>query len=90
MRVETEKGKARVHFDEADERVVWQIVAARLKDGNATLRDEFIKTMEEMGRLARQLREDPVVRRKPSGEQWAFKVGDDGRLLIEISGEPQR
>ncbi len=90
MRIESFKGGSRVHFDEADERVLWQIVAARLKEGNATLRDEFVKTAEEMGRLARQLREEPIVRRRPTGEHWTFRVGDDGRLLIEIGGEPQR
>lgn len=90
MRIEDDKSGARIHFDEADERVLWQIVAARLKDGNATLRDEFVKAAEEMGRLARQLRDDPIVRRRPSGEHWTFRVGDDGRLLIEISGEPSR
>lgn len=90
MRVESGAEGSRIVFDEADERVLWQIVAARLGEGNALLRDEFVKTAEEMGRLARQLREDPIVRRKPSGEHWTFKVGEDGRLSIEITGEHAR
>lgn len=90
MQIVSDKGKTSVLFDEADERIVWQIVAARLKEGNATLRDEFIKTAEEMARLARTLRDEPVVRRRPTGDQWTFRVGEDGRLRVDITGEPQR
>lgn len=83
----TTTGKAtQIHFDEADERIVWQIVAVRLKNSQATLRDEFIKTVEEVARVARQLRDDPVQRRRPNGEVWTFGADEDGRVLVSVEG----
>lgn len=83
----TTSGKAtHIAFDEADERIVWQIVAVRLKNSQATLRDEFIKTVEEIARVGRQLREDPVQRRRPNGEIWTFGADDDGRLHVTVEG----
>lgn len=80
-------GRIDIVFDEADERAAWQIVAARLKESGATLRDEYIKTVEEMARLARALHEEPIVRRRANGERWTFLTGVDGRLRVEVTNE---
>lgn len=88
MKVVSNKGRSEVIFEEDDERFLWQVVAGRLVQGSATLHNEFIKTMEEMARLAKQLSEDPVVRQRPNGERWTFRYGDDGQLRVEI--EPPR
>jgi len=84
MHVIHAEGRTDIVFDEADERAAWRIVAARIDKSGATLRDEYIKTVEEMGRLARALHEDPIVRRRPNGERWTFMVGVEGRLRIEV------
>ena len=87
MQVIHAEGHIDIVFDESDERTAWRIVAARIKESGATLRDEYIKTVEEMGRLARTLQEEPIVRRRPNGEHWTFLTGADGRLRIEITHE---
>lgn len=85
MKFADANGTMQIHFSDAEERVVWQIVAARLKTGNAPLRDEFIRAVEEVARIGRQLREEPVQRRRPNGEVWTFTVDDDGRVLVQVT-----
>lgn len=84
MQVATKGDRTIVTFDEADERVAWQITAARQQRGDATLKNELLKTVEEMSRLFLMLGTEGVAVRRPS-EMWNFKLSDDGRLVAEIS-----
>lgn len=87
MKIVSKGGGTQIVFDNVDENFLWGVVAARLREGSgSTLRDEFIKTAEEMARLAQTLRGEGVVRRRPNGEIWTTRVADDGFLRIEISG----
>lgn len=83
MRVQNSGGKSVVVFDPEDERIAWQITAARQQKGDATLKNEFLKTVEEMARLHVQLTGETVSVRRPN-ELWTFRVGADGRLSAEI------
>lgn len=83
MKVSIKDGKTTVLFDEADERIAWQITAARQQKGDATLKNEFLKTVEEMSRLHVQLAGETVMVRRPN-EMWTFRIGADGRLSAEI------
>ena len=84
MQVSNKDGTTIVTFEEADERIAWQITAARQQRGDSTLKNELLKTVEEMSRLMLQLGTEGVVVRRPN-EAWNFRLSDDGRLVAEIS-----
>ena len=83
MRVVNNGGKTTVAFDAEDERVAWQLTAAGQQKGDATLKNEFLKTVEEMARLHLQLAGEAVTVRRPN-ELWTFRVGADGRISAEV------
>ena len=87
MKITYTDGKTQITLDEEDDKVVWQIVAARIRANAAgTLRDEYIKAVEEVVRIARQLREEPVQRRRPNGEVWTFRADGTGAVIVEVEG----
>lgn len=86
MKITNKNGQTQILFDNIDEGFLWQVLAARLRESSgATLRDEFIKTAEEMARLAQALRSEGIARRRPNGEVWTTRIGEDGCLRIEIA-----
>ena len=86
MKITTKNGATHLLFDNVDEGFLWSVVAARLREtSGATLKDEFVKTAEEMGRLAQTLRAEGVSRRRPNGEVWTTRISEDGFLRIEIT-----